>query len=243
MVVCLDAGHGFDTRGNRSPDNSYYEHEFALDMSLRIKNFLEKYGVKVILTRPDQNNTSLSGRCNISNKHKADIFVSLHSNASGNGKEWSSPRGWAIYTYSSNVNAKCNKLAQCIINEVKNNNIYLFGNSPLRHENFYVLRNTQAPAVLIEHGFHTNKDDTLLLKNNIYRQKLAEFEAKGILNYLNIKISENNTDTNTIDKADSFAQVAWDKATNLKIMDGTRPQDDITRQEIAVILDRLGLLK
>ena len=50
-TVCLDPGHGVESPGKCSPDKSYYEHEFALDMGRRIQAHLERCGVRVVLTR------------------------------------------------------------------------------------------------------------------------------------------------------------------------------------------------
>lgn len=95
VTVCLDAGHSSSNKYNKSPDGSFYEHEFALDMALRIKPLLEEGGVRVIFTRPDGRDVSLGERCRICNSHNADLFVSLHSNATAQTKDggWADPRG------------------------------------------------------------------------------------------------------------------------------------------------------
>ena len=73
--VCLDAGHSASNKVNKSPDSTYFEHEFALDMAKRIKAHLERYGVEVVETRPDGGDVSLGERCRISNAAKPDLFV------------------------------------------------------------------------------------------------------------------------------------------------------------------------
>ena len=50
----------------------------------------------------------------------------------------------------------------------------------------YVLKNTFPPAVLIEHAFHTNEEDVKNLRSDAWRAKVAEAEARGILDYLGI---------------------------------------------------------
>ena len=50
----------------------------------------------------------------------------------------------------------------------------------------YVLKNTNAPAVLIEHAFHTNQEDTANLKSEEWRTKVAQAEARGIADYLGL---------------------------------------------------------
>ena len=63
----------------------------------------------------------------------------------------------------------------------------LRGGSGLKHQGFAVLTGTTAPAVLLEHGFHTNQTDTRNLKDSTFRAKLAEANVRGILDYLGIK--------------------------------------------------------
>lgn len=185
-VVVLDPGHGVETAGKCAPDKSYYEHEFNLSMAMRVKEQLERHGVNVILTRSDTHDVSLSNRVKIANNVNADLFVSLHSNASGDGAKWTEPDGFGIYTSAKGDTAKRNILAKAIITRAKDANIKLWGNGLFHNIDLYVLRNTISPACLIEHGFHTNKAETELLKSDEYRNKLAIIDAKGILDCLGI---------------------------------------------------------
>ena len=85
-TVCLDPGHDASNLANKSPDGTYYEHEFALDMGNRIKAILERYGVAVTMTRTGGEAVSLAQRCKIANNIRGlDLFVSLHSNAAAAG--------------------------------------------------------------------------------------------------------------------------------------------------------------
>ena len=67
-----------------------------------------------------------------------------------------------------------------IINAVKAQGVVLFGTGKPYHELFTVLTATTAPAVLLECGFHTNKEDVALLSDSAYRDKLATGIANGI---------------------------------------------------------------
>lgn len=190
--VVLDPGHGVETAGKCAPDKSYYEHEFNLDMANRIKAHLVRHGVEVTLTRTDEHDVTLENRVAISNKVRPDLFVSIHSNAYGDGVEWTTPKGYGIYTSSAGDSACRNIAAKKILARVKDADITLHGGG-LHHYGYYVIRNTINPAVLIEHGFHTNKEETALLKTSAYRDKLAEADAKGILDYLGIAWKEEPT--------------------------------------------------
>lgn len=186
--VVLDPGHGVETAGKRSPDGKYLEHEFALDMAKRLERQLIRHGVEVILTRSDEHDVSLADRVKIANSAKPDLFVSLHSNASGEG--WTDPDGFGIYTSSAGATASRNKAANAILSRAKAAGISLWGNGLFHDISLYVLKNTTAPAVLIEHGFHTNLNEVELLKTGVYRDLLARVDAQGILDYLGIPWKE-----------------------------------------------------
>lgn len=187
--VCLDPGHSKDIAGKCSPDKSYYEHEFALDMAYRMKAILERHGVEVTLTRKDGGNVTLQQRVKLANAiPDLDLFVSLHSNAAGNNG-WYSAKGYVAYTSQAGEAAKRNIAARHMIKRAKEAGIPL-RNGGLAHSLLYVLRYTDAPAVLIEHGFHTNQEETALLKTAAYRDKLAVANCKGILDYLGVPWKE-----------------------------------------------------
>lgn len=185
VKVVLDPGHGVETAGKRSPDGIYMEHEFALDMAKRIKYILSGYGVEVLLTREDEHDIPNSARADLSNEWAPDLFVSLHSNAAGDGSRWMEPRGFGIYTSAAGDTAGRNIAAKAILARAEEAGIPLWGGG-LHHELWTVLAKTNAPAVLIEHLFHDNLEDVALLKDDAYRDKLAEVDAKGILDYLGI---------------------------------------------------------
>lgn len=239
-TVCLDPGHGPDTV-NGSPDGSYKEREFAWDMYTRIRPLLERRGINVICTRTEDTKPSLTARCEVSNKAGADLFVSLHSNAEG-GSGWGTARGLLVYTSSGPMTARRNVAATAIVNRAHEAGVRLHGSGVAHQIEYTVLAKTDAPAVLIEYGFHTNQEDIGLLKDISYRDKLAEATAKGVCDFLGIDwTAESGGDGTDIPAAD-WAAEAWQKAKSNGVMDGTRPTEPITRQELAVVLDRLNLI-
>ena len=200
----------------------------------------------------DDSDLSLSNRCKFANNSKAKIVVSIHSNAAGNG--WSNANYFLECIIAKG--GKAEKLGWAVEEEflkqfpdVKSNGVQV--------QNLAMVRDTNAPAVLIEHGFHTNKNWVEnVLKTDKGRAKLAEADARGICKYLGVNYveetkAEENKETKddvNMDTPATWAKEAWKKA-NKKIgadgkpiMDGTRPTDNITRQEMAVMLNRLGLL-
>lgn len=234
-TVCLDPGHG-PGNVNGSPDGTYKEWEFTWDMAQRIKPLLEAQGVGVVLTKTADNYPSLTERANISNKAQPDCFVSIHTNAAGEGG-WSSASGLEIYTSAGPMTAKRNVLASDLVNVFHAAGVAL-RSEPIKHEMYTVLAKTDAPAALIEYGFHTNKMDTEYLKDSKYRDKLAEATAKGICTYLNVDWKKDEPVSDWEQERDE----AWQAAKEAGILDGTRPEDPVTRQELAVVLERLRLL-
>ena len=234
-TVCLDPGHG-PGNVNGSPDGTYKEWEFTWDMAQRIKPLLEAQGVDVVLTKTADNYPSLTERANISNKAQPDCFVSIHTNAAGEGG-WSSASGLEIYTSAGPMTASRNVLASKLVNAFHAAGVAL-RSEPIKHKLYTVLAKTDAPAALIEYGFHTNKTDTEYLKDSKYRDKLAEATAKGICTYLNVNWKKDEPVSDWEQERDE----AWQAAKEAGILDGTRPEDSVTRQELAVVLDRLNLI-
>ena len=196
-------------------------------------------------------NDDLQYRCDIANAiADLDLFVSLHSNAEGSG--WTRAQACEIYTSSTGDTAGRNICAEHIVDRVKAAGVTLHG-EPHKYQRYYVLKNTTAPAVLIEHGFHDNEDDVALLKSADYRAKLAVAECQGILDYLGIAYDgqedaqevpdgeEEDVDP-SMPEPSSWAKQAWAKAVSKGIMDGSNPKGNCTREMLATVLDRLGLL-
>jgi len=240
--VCLDAGHDAANLANKSPDGSYYEHEFCLDMAKRIKAVLELAGVEVLETRPDGKAVSLNDRCRISNAAKPDLFVSLHSNAAA-ASGWSSARGWMAYVYG--LSGARYAAAKAILSRVEGVCPAIRTNALVANAGLYVLKNTNAPAVLIEHGFHTNREDVELLKDSAYRQKLAEAEAFGILDWLGVPAPEDfrkpavDEPAAPAEKSEAELAVEWitGKGIMLGDVNGNLMLDQpLTRKQFAVML-------
>lgn len=213
MRVCLDAGHGIETAGKRSPDGSLAEYEFNRDVTNRIKNILERHGVEVLLTCDDEHDIDLKVRCEYANANNCDYYVSIHANA--HKEYWTDASGWEIYIVGKG--GKAEQLAKSI----HKHSIPVLGlkDRGVKVENFQVLRDTDMPAVLIEHGFYTNKEECEKLKDGAFRQKCAECDAKGILEHLEIEYKE-VPDTNVGDLILTIDQKTY-------TINGTKKESDV----------------
>lgn len=231
-TVCLDPGHGPGCV-NGAPDGSYKEYEFAWDMSRRLRAHLERCGVNVIMTKEETGYPSLNERIRISNAAAVDLFVSLHSNAQG-GTGWGTARGLMIYTSQGPLTAARNVAAMDILDAMKEAGVALHGSGLAHNIEYAVLRGTTAPAVLIEYGFHTNREDVALLRDGAYRAKLAEATARGVCNFLGVEWAPETSEA----PAPWYEEDrAWAMA--LGITDGARPEEASTRAEEWAMLHRL----
>lgn len=182
MLVCIDPGHAKNTPGKRSIDGTLREYEFNRDVAKRIRYHLERHSVKVIFSCDLDTplDTSLTTRSQTANKASADIFVSIHANAFST--DWNSANGWEIFHAANSVKGK--QLATAIHKE----SVPFLGlrDRGIKTDNFTVLTKTAMPAVLIEHGFYTNKEECAKLKDVVFRERCAIADTKGILDYLGI---------------------------------------------------------
>ena len=213
-TVCLDPGHGPGTV-NGSPDGSYKEHEFAWDIYERISKLLEARGVHTICTRTEDAKPSLTERAGVANRARATCFVSLHSNAAGNGG-WYDADGLEIYTSAGPMTAQRNILATDLVNAFHAAGVVLRSTPIVHSMDLTVLTKTDAPAVLIEYGFHTSKTDVELLKSSTYRDKLATATAAGVCKWLGVSWADGNeppageTDRTIVQRRFGFADETMD---------------------------------
>jgi len=227
-TVCLDPGHGPGCV-NGDPDGTYKEHEFAMDMADRVAGHLQRCGFSIFITRNASGYPSLSSRCKVSNDAKADLFVSLHSNAAG-GVGWSEASGLIVITSAGPETAQRNVAAQALIKRFLAAGIAIRGSGLANDKTLAVLTGTLAPACLIEYGFHTNQGDVAQLKDFAYRDKLAIATAKGVCDFLGAAFEE------TVQPEAPWYEQDQRWAVGQAISDGTRPNDSCTRGEVWAML-------
>lgn len=184
LVVCIDPGHGKTTAGKRSPDESLMEWEFNRDVAYRLKDLLEKQGIECIMTvaKDDKTDPSLASRVNIANSAgDVDLYVSVHANAFDS--DWNSVSGWEVYVFAKGTDAE--KAAKSVEAATKASSAGL-KNRGVKTSDFYVLKYTSMPAILIEHGFYTNPEEVEKLKSSSFRQTVAQADATGIVNFFKL---------------------------------------------------------
>lgn len=176
-TVALDAGHGGIHSG--AVYEGVWEKNLTLAITLRVAQLLEDRGCRVVLTRAGDQTVDLYERCDIANAHGADIFVSIHANASV-----TSARFQGTYTYSYPGSARGEDLAQAL----QNATVASAGSVDrgILTANFVVLRETRMPAALVETGFMTCHEELMRLCDPDYQEKLAQGIAQGVEDYFRI---------------------------------------------------------
>ncbi len=174
LVVLVDPGHGGKDPGTIGI-GGVQEKNIILPIAQDVAALLEQQGVQAILTRSDDRFVSLAGRVQMAERSRANLFVSIHANALSLSRP--EINGLETYYYSSGQH-----LAQTIHDSILQG--VEIGNRGIRQARFYVLRNSSMPAVLVEVGFLTGREDAARLANSNYRQQMAEAITRGILQYI-----------------------------------------------------------
>ncbi len=190
-LVCLDPGHN-NRSVNRSPDGTYYEWEFAQDVCDKAAAIIKLIpGLECIKTKEaDTYPTSLEDRVITAHKAGAALFLSQHSNAYGDGKEWTLPNGFSVYRYP----ARNLKLAQIGLKWCRE--LLPLNDRGMREADFYVLRVPNMPSILFETGFHTNREDVEKLKTQEFRLLAARVLVKTTAEFLEVTLEEEDNSMN-----------------------------------------------
>ena len=179
MVIGIDCGHTLSGEGTGAVGCGYKEQDLTRELGKQVTEYLLKEGHTVInctVDKASSNTLQLKGRVDKANSQKLDLFVSIHFNAcvndeKGNGKT----TGTEVLIYSTNSKSK--PYAQRIVNNISKVGLK---NRGVKTSNAYVLKNTNAPALLIETCFIDDKDDMeIYLRSS---KMVAKAIAEGILN-------------------------------------------------------------
>ena len=174
--VFVGVGHG----GSDSGAVKYIiEKEYTLKVAKLVAEYLKARGVEYKLSRTADVDTDMNSKVKMCNDYKPDLVIDIHFNAGGG-------KGFEVYRYSgggtsltlaNNINAEVKKIMSSRGVKTK-----LGSNGK---DYFAIIRDTNAPAVLLEGGFVDSKSDADFIKANY--KKLAEAYAKGILKTLGVE--------------------------------------------------------
>lgn len=182
-IITIDPGHGGSDSGAVGP-NGYTEKEGTFAISQKVASILNQSGAKVVMTRDSDVDVygpnasarnELQARVDVGNNANSDIFVSIHCNAFVNP----AANGTQTFYYGSSYQGQ--RLAQSIQEKmIEANGLRDRGISTC---NFYVVKHSYMPAVLIETAFITNYDEEALLSDDEWQTTMAKAIAEGINEY------------------------------------------------------------
>jgi N-acetylmuramoyl-L-alanine amidase len=180
--ICLDPGHGGKDPGAVGVEGTK-EKDVNLQIALKEKALLEESGAKVVMTRTSDpaadSEVTLKERVDTANDADADIFISIHHNAAPNPEA----KGTETYYYGhgSKESYTLSKLTQNeVVDAIGTESRGAFPS------NFYVVKYTKMPAILLEVGFLSNRNEEKFLIEEQTQDKVAEGMRKAIISYFTV---------------------------------------------------------
>ena len=209
MHIILDCGHGMNdtTNGKYSPlldssefnlrdltvyQNRFREGNFNRLIGQRLERMLKDAGFEVHIVNDSYKDNSLNDRVKKANQIAAKygkdncIYISIHSNAAGNGIAWNNATGVSVHCCRKS-SEKSKRLAQLIYKHVLDKGYNGNRSIPKDHiwyNDFFVLKNTTMPAVLVENLFYDNKSDLKKLMSDEHRDVILSYLYNGILEFI-----------------------------------------------------------
>jgi N-acetylmuramoyl-L-alanine amidase len=195
-LVVIDPGHGGQDSGTMK--SGMVEKELTVDVAHRIERHLQARGLATLLTRSDDSYVSLTDRAAIANNQPESVFVSVHFDEAGRSAATGIETYYAAHaisfpervaswlpflrrTSSDPPNLESQSLATFVQESLVAHTQAM--NRGTRPQQFFVIANVRHPAVLVEGGFLTNKEDVTRLANGDYREQMAAAISEGILRY------------------------------------------------------------
>lgn len=180
-LVMIDPGHGGADPGAVNADLGMRESLLVLGYAAMIHAELMAQGWNADLTRASDQTVSLRERVEIARAAKADLFLSIHANSAEN------PEASGFEVWTSVGNTRADRYATSIFNEIAEEfpklkrRVDLNDGDPDRERDYFVLKKTPMPAVLIEVGFICNKDEALWLASDKTIRRYSTAIARGVM--------------------------------------------------------------
>lgn len=194
MKILIDAGHGIDTPGKRSPDGLFQEYLWNRQVADLVLARLRSSGMDADLVVTETNDITLRTRAMRVNRvcdrlgASNVLLVSIHANAAGNGMFWSTATGWECHT--SPGKTKSDPLAEAFYDsfsrafpDKRMRRDFSDGDSD-KESSFYILTKTRCPAVLLENFFYDNREECAWLQLRTTKDRIADAIVDGLKNYL-----------------------------------------------------------
>lgn len=201
ITILLDEGHYEAQPGKRSPvlpdGRQLLEWKFTRELGKRIKEELDKLGIKCIRTTNAINEQSLSTRAmhinqivrQESEQGRHCLMISLHGNAAGSGS-WMQGKGWEVWTTEGTTNSDVFANLMCKIYpdifpesllKGTNKKFQLRGH---KEKNFTLIYKCACPCVLTENFFYDNKEECEFMLSEEGINRIVKLHVESIKEYL-----------------------------------------------------------
>lgn len=174
-IVVIDVGHGGNDPGAQV--GSALEKEIVMSIARKIQVLNTNTNIEIILSRDQDQFKSLSERTQFINSLNPDLVISLHAGISNN------PQLSGADIFISNQNIKKNQSGALALNLLYSINSEKV---EIKKADFYVLKNSLAPAALVELGLLSNNEDRAYLTSEAGQKELAQ----SILNAIDTESKE-----------------------------------------------------
>lgn len=198
ICIILGTAHGVEVSGKRSPDGTLKEYAWSREMCKELCKRLQNAGYRCIIDHTGQNEIGLGNRCQIVNNYcnifgsKKCLYISMHVNAKGNGKDWETASGWQTHC-SKNASERSHTFAKLIYAAIEEQNIKVRRPKKTQdwfENDFTVITKTRCPAVLCENMFMDNKKDAEFLLSKDGKDALIAAYMKAIQMYVEGEVNE-----------------------------------------------------
>lgn len=179
-VIVMDAGHGGHDPG--AQHQGYNESDLNLKIVLNCRELFKDTDIKVYYTRIDDTFLSLYDRAAFAELVGADMFIAVHHNSSWYDTVSGTSVYWGDKDTSTSLNGLTSeKLAwRMLENLTAALDTKVFGEGAI-NKNFVVVRDSKAPAVLLEIGFMSNSDELSRLVKDKFSKKVARTIVDTVL--------------------------------------------------------------
>lgn len=192
LTVAVDPGHGGYDGGARARDSGVWEKALTLQIAQQVEVALSERGAAVVLTRTEdiclsedgsgkaRKRADLQKRLDIAGEAGADVFLSIHLNEYRDRAE----NGPQVF-YQQGADA-----GRLLAGALQESLVAALQPAKVRKANagdYYVLRNTSLPAVLVECGFLSNAEEEKKLLDEGYQRRIAQAVADGLESWLDMR--------------------------------------------------------
>ncbi len=189
VVVVIDPGHGGRDPGKVAVNNAL-EKDINLEIAMRLKTLLEQNDIKVVMTREEdiglyeetdsnKKGADLRKRVEIIHSSQADFSISIHQNSFAQ----EAVKGAQVFYHSRSTEGK--RLAEILQKQLKDSIKDDNHRKAKSNTNYYMLKHTECPLVIVECGYLSNYQEADLLIEEEYQNEMAWAIHLGIMQYIN----------------------------------------------------------